>query len=309
VLFHFGGIITASLAAPPAPWLVSQVWMRIYRPYLEFMYLNNAYHFYAPEPGPSRFLWFRLIYADRDDKTGALHGVWYKVPTMDERNQPLHSTALEYQRYLAMTEGTALAETAPPTITIDKDGMPTPEPFYKRRMDAVPKDNVIIGLPSPALAIPFHPLVPETQQFSIPNQPARLLLASLARSVCQRPHPDEPKDSDPEHRRYEIRGVKIYQVVHAIPSAEAFALGQDPCDPTNYRPFFMGQYDMDGNLTNREDPFLYWLLPILRYSVGDGSNYVVRNYAVRHAGDPNYELDSTTNKWGPPANAAGAGHE
>src|SRR5262249_47958884 len=43
VLLHFGGICMASLAAPPYPWLVAQLWTRIYRPYLEFMYLNNAY--------------------------------------------------------------------------------------------------------------------------------------------------------------------------------------------------------------------------------------------------------------------------
>src|SRR5262249_51727018 len=30
----------------PSPWLSTQIWTRIYRPYLEFLYLNNAYHFY-----------------------------------------------------------------------------------------------------------------------------------------------------------------------------------------------------------------------------------------------------------------------
>ena len=52
-LLHFGGICTAALSAPPSPQLVQQIWVRIYRPYLEFVYLNNAYHFYAPEPGPA----------------------------------------------------------------------------------------------------------------------------------------------------------------------------------------------------------------------------------------------------------------
>src|SRR5262249_47419915 len=52
LLFHFGGILTAVANVPPpggdAPWLVSQLWSRVYRPYLQFMYLTNAYHFYAP---------------------------------------------------------------------------------------------------------------------------------------------------------------------------------------------------------------------------------------------------------------------
>src|SRR5262249_17973947 len=154
-----------------------------YRPYLEFMYLNNAYHFYAPEPGPSRFLWFRVIYHDRDDPDKeSLQGAWLKVPNMDETNQPLHSAALEYQRYLAMTEGIAFTESPPPMLAIDKEGRPGPAPFYRRRFEAVPRENVIVGAVSPALAIPFHPLIPENQQVNIPNQQARLLLSSLARS-------------------------------------------------------------------------------------------------------------------------------
>ena len=47
ITLHFCGIATATLAAPPAPQLVQTIWTRIFRPYLEFMYLNNAYHFYA----------------------------------------------------------------------------------------------------------------------------------------------------------------------------------------------------------------------------------------------------------------------
>src|SRR5205807_1558296 len=51
ILLHFGGIASASLSPAPSPWLVGQLWTRVFRPYLEFMYLNNAYHFYAPDPG------------------------------------------------------------------------------------------------------------------------------------------------------------------------------------------------------------------------------------------------------------------
>ncbi len=51
IALHFAGIASASLSPSPAPWIVAQVWTRIFRPYLEFMYLNNAYHFYAPSRG------------------------------------------------------------------------------------------------------------------------------------------------------------------------------------------------------------------------------------------------------------------
>ena len=62
--FHFCGILSAVFSVPPpggnAPWLVQQAWVRVYRPYLQFVYLNNAYHFYSPEPGPPSFMWYRL---------------------------------------------------------------------------------------------------------------------------------------------------------------------------------------------------------------------------------------------------------
>ena len=67
IVMHFMGILTAVTAAPPAPWLANVVWTYFYRPYLEFMYLNNAYHFYAPEPGPAFLFWFRIEYTVAND--------------------------------------------------------------------------------------------------------------------------------------------------------------------------------------------------------------------------------------------------
>lgn len=69
VAFHFVGILTAVFSvAPPSGvpcWLPGTLWAYVYRPYLQFMYLNNAYHFYSPEPGPSTQLWFRVSYEVR----------------------------------------------------------------------------------------------------------------------------------------------------------------------------------------------------------------------------------------------------
>ena len=46
-----GGMITAATTIDPpgssAPWVSMKAWLW-YRPYLQFMYLNNAYHFYSP---------------------------------------------------------------------------------------------------------------------------------------------------------------------------------------------------------------------------------------------------------------------
>src|SRR4051794_35115868 len=53
VLFHFAGILTAITSPPETPWLTAQLWARIFRPHLEFCYVNNAYQFYSPQPGPA----------------------------------------------------------------------------------------------------------------------------------------------------------------------------------------------------------------------------------------------------------------
>src|SRR5689334_2808836 len=80
VVFHFGGILTAVFSvAPPSGvnnWLAGALWTNVYRPYLQFMYLNNAYHFYSPEPGPATQLWFRVSY----DPASKVPPRWFQFP-------------------------------------------------------------------------------------------------------------------------------------------------------------------------------------------------------------------------------------
>src|ERR1019366_4402120 len=120
ITIHFLGISTAVLSAPPSPWIIQQTWMRVFRPFLEFVYLNNAYHFYAPEPGPASYLWFRLIYKTPD---GREVGAWYKVPEMDENGRSQHSVPLEYQRFLSLTESTAPTEAPPQSVFTNAQGV------------------------------------------------------------------------------------------------------------------------------------------------------------------------------------------
>src|SRR6185437_5083979 len=98
VVLHFGGILTAITAVPPrnepAPWLSMQSWTRIYRHYLTFAYLTNAYHFYSPDPGPPTLLWFHVEYADGSYR-------WIKLPNRRESPVGLH-----HQRMPAATEST-----------------------------------------------------------------------------------------------------------------------------------------------------------------------------------------------------------
>ena len=53
VLYHFAGILSAITSPHPQPWMTAQLWSRVFRPHLEFCYVNNAYQFYSPQPGPA----------------------------------------------------------------------------------------------------------------------------------------------------------------------------------------------------------------------------------------------------------------
>jgi hypothetical protein len=238
VLVHFGGILTAVTNVPPTPWLTEYLWANFYRPYLQLVYLNNAYHFYSPEPGAPNILWFYVKY---DDGTSE----WRKVPDWDR--QPL---ALEYQRRLSVAE--YASQTNPPGADF---GLRT-----LHRKDAGEHDH-----------IPVLQGVVEFAQFSQPNFYSKLMLESYARHVWA--------TSDPAKQ---VVGVKIYRVIHNFPNAKQIAEGFDPADPSTYAAFYQGAYDRDGKLLDANDPYLYWLIPIVYESTG-GSEHVLRNYVERHA--------------------------
>jgi hypothetical protein len=97
MLLHFGGILVAVTHPLSPPWLTTQTWTFFYRPYLQFMYLNNAYHFYSPDPGPANLLWFCITYSSGEPK-------WIVMPRRPaDVKDPL---ALTYYRRLSLTEQT-----------------------------------------------------------------------------------------------------------------------------------------------------------------------------------------------------------
>ena len=288
-VLHFTGISSACLAAPPAPWIAQQAWMRLFRPYLEFMYLNNAYHFYAPEPGPSSYLWFRVIFTTDDEKED--FGLWYKVPQVDDEGRIQHPVALEYQRYLSMTENIAQTDPLPPELIFNPATKAVePNPLYAiRLMLAEPAPMLIIGKSdSKQLRIPLHPEVPKTRQVNIPADGSRRLLASFARHVAHR-YPTYVEGG----RTLKFKSVKIYRVIHAIPPIVWYQNPVlKPTDPTLYRPYYIGNYRADGTQIDDRDPYLYWLLPILRDRPTDPHS-PIKDYTRLHAGDPNWYLKKT----------------
>ncbi len=252
ILLHFGGICTAALSAPPTPWVIGQLWGRIYRPYLEFMYLNNAYHFYSPEPGPASYLWFRLAYFDpKEPKTVYYH--WVKIPDIDERGFPKYPVALEYQRVLALTEN---AVAGSPAVTFVNPTNQKPLPFYERRLKILPTGGVLVGIPKSDMEIPFHPYIFE-HQYLEPNKSIKNLLQSYARHVARMKHPDNP--------HLVFQRVKIYKLTHLLPIPPVqYIRGMDVRFPENYRAFFLGEFDAEGKMWDKNDPMLYWLLPSFR---------------------------------------------
>ena len=301
ILLHFGGIATAVLAAEPAPWIIQQIWVRIYRPYLEFMYLNNAYHFYAPDPGPARYLWFRLIY---EDGNGKEVGHWLKIPEFDARGRHNYALGLQYSRYMAMTENTV--STMAPTFfdTVEeKEGKDkrmlkvVPARFLEERLRHAPDWQPKVGeplLPKGSLIIPFHPWIPRDQQYVVPSYEVKNLLESFAHHVTRMLHPKHPD--------YKILGVKIYSVVHNIPTSGPYLSGVHPADPEFFRPTFMGEYRFTdkGDLLLFPDPFLYWVLPITREYFFDTKTVLIGDYCRKHAGDPRWvQRYRFEDKWTP----------
>ncbi|MBI1829993.1 MAG: hypothetical protein HYR84_00920 [Planctomycetes bacterium] len=298
VLFtiHFIGINSAALSAPPAPWIVQQTWIRFFRPYLQFVYLNNAYHFYAPEPGPSSYLWFRVIYQSPhvgSDGTRAEEGLWHKVPQIDDQGRIQHPVALDYQRFLSMTEAVAHPETLPSEYVYNSttEQMEV-HPFYANRLNLQPPGVWTLGNWPKGLRVPLQPELTKFQQVFIPNDQSQRLLKSFARFLGRKyaEHPD-PKKAD-----WTFKSVKMYRVVHWIPPVQWFLNDIPPTAPESFLPFYVGNYKADGSLIVDGDPYLFWLLPAIREDQNDPDSQI-RDYCRRHAGDPQWIRRRSDRAW------------
>jgi hypothetical protein len=297
-LLHFAAISTACLAAPPAPWVIAQVWTRLSRPYLEFMYLNNAYHFYAPEPGPSSYLWFRVIF---ETPEGRDQGLWYKVPELSEDGFIRHPVALEYHRYLVMNESIGAYRAPPPENYFDdkkKEWAWTP--FYANRLTLVPQPGdgpvktITIGKQELShLRIPLNGYIPPMQQIWIPSESSHQMLSSNARFVARKfaTHPSEG---------WTFKSVKVYRVVHWIPPVLWFENGIPPTDPELYRPFYAGQFNKHGHLIEDQDPYRYWLITSIRQNPNNPDSGIY-DFCRLHAGDPRWYRPPGRKEWIEPA--------
>jgi hypothetical protein len=258
LLFHFGGIFLATTSPHthnyPAPMVTIQLYTRIYHPYLQFIYMRNAYHFYSPEPGPASVLAF-LLRTDTGQRVQAVdphtghpyerrvyEQRWIVMPRRpDDIRDPL---GLSYYRRLSLTE--QLARGSP--------GVIVPEIFEKSEVQARRLSRLSL--------IPLHPTEPIGLQYRLPNSDViRYLLPSYASHVILHHTPDAQTAARTT--------VKIYRLEHRTLRVEIFASRQadgsypSPFHPTTYLPFFMGEYDVHGELVHPQDELLNWLVPVL----------------------------------------------
>jgi hypothetical protein len=255
ILFHLGALLVAvTVPEPPnadTPYLPSQLWENVYHSYLDFLHLNAAYNYYSPNPASEELvLWIHIRYAD--DKAR-----WVKIPDREKT-----WTDLEYTRWATLAENIAGGSSTPDDL----------DELTDQRWDAAEEED---GIP---------PLEDEpSSQYEEPTKRVKLLLASVARFVARTyPHPTDPGQA--------VTGIKFYRVSHLNLSLDQLREGVPPTDPTLYQPYYFGEYTADGRLKEssyyaeydedgevvyeERDPYLYWLIPIIREDDGTVTNYV-----------------------------------
>jgi hypothetical protein len=260
VLYHFAGIISAMTSPNPTPWLTSQLWARVFRPHLEFSYVNNAYHFYSPQPGPAQVLWFCITGTDGESR-------WYKTPTRRELLDPL---GVEYFRRLSLTERA------------------------NQTAQFGPSAEVILARKLLSQDFPFYPpeVVSELRQYRPLSERGRQIIHGYAEHVA---HVLGTGRKAADGTPVPVHDIKVYLTLHDMLGQFQFQNKKDPYDPETYRPIYEGQFDGDGRpLMNDFDRSLqYWLIPIYRTPTGELVNIV-----VKHAGsdpfDPRLEWGSDT---------------
>jgi hypothetical protein len=276
ILFHFGGIFMAVTSPPPSPWLTEQLFTRVYNPYLQFMYLRNAYHFYSPEPGPASLLCFVLTTYDLKDKVGA-----DGKPVLDGNGAPVKETLADVmaldpdarRKRVVRTEWVILPRR--PADVRDPLGL-----TYYRRLslteqvarvypgllsttEQLEKSQVWQRRSSVRTDFPLHPAEQPVYQYRVPNPDiARVLLPSYTSHVVLH----YGKDADLDRTT-----VKMYRFEHRTLDVGTFT-GKttpdkkplNPYHPSTYRPYYLGEYDVYGTLLDPQEPMLYWLVPVIQ---------------------------------------------
>jgi hypothetical protein len=90
LVYHLAAIVIAPASVPPSSLLEQSTWLGV-QPYVQTLFLNHGYHYFAPEPGPSTLL---AYVARREDGT-EVNG---RIPNFDIKPRLL------YHRHFMLTE-------------------------------------------------------------------------------------------------------------------------------------------------------------------------------------------------------------
>ena len=228
-LVHLGGMVTAANDTGTSnggpPWVAQTLHQYFYRPYLEFMYLNNAYHFYSPEPGPPSVVWFHIKYKDGQVK-------WFKIPNRDEDPVPMH-----HCRLLSVAESTSGADVQTNIARMTKIRTLRDESGEKFKIPIAPE---YIMLPA--------------MQYQEPTEFARKIIESYVRHVAH----TFPTLGGPDNT---IQSIKVYRFRHTILLPPYMAENRNPLDPTMFTGFYEGEFDKEGACSTRTsstDKAIWW---------------------------------------------------
>ena len=275
--YHFAGIVSAITTPYPTPFVAEQYWRRVARHYLQFAYMNNAYQFYSPDPGPACELWVCVKYmrpgAAENDPDAEKECAWVYIPIRSrDYKDPL---GLSFYRRLSLTENVAQYQ---------RGGYypgPAEADLIERRRQSQEARIERYGQQAVQRMVPVD-LV------------SRQLLPSYARHLAAA----NARDG------WEVRGVKIYRTLHTIVTPDQFVgfnqatnarePAWGPYNPALYMPYYQGEFDPNGNLKDPEDGLLYWLVPIKplstpppsrqEYLATGGFKRYFRDYVSVHAG-------------------------
>jgi hypothetical protein len=214
LLLHLTAVVSAPAAVAPASDLARGVWT-FFRPYLQLLYLNHGYHYFAPDPGPSTLLAFTVEKSD-----GTVHRdvipnrrIWPRL--MYHR----HFMLTESLSYIAsVSEATVLAESPLPALSQTRaEEMPLSDERSGPPGDGEPID----ALPEPA--------------------PVRGLLRDWYHSYAR--HLLDAYDGE---------RVELVRVVHFLPQIEwmqeSIARGEPLTlsEPQSFTEFPIGTFDREG---------------------------------------------------------------
>ena len=261
VLFHFTGIFFATTTPPSTPWVSEQAFGRVYNPYLQPIYMRNAYHFYSPEPGPASLMVCLFKTETGTDASGRkqYHAWWYVLPKRPEDvKDPL---GLTYSRRMSITEQVARA---PPGLVQGNHVAERKELVQRRRAIWY----LIPPNPGEDEASQYRLPEPTVMNYTLPSYASHLILDNTDKATAGK------------------TTVKIYRLEHRTMGVDEFVNTRNrpgaitsPYHPTTYRPFFLGEYgfvadpDKPGApriaLLHPREPMLYWLVPIVARPGGD----------------------------------------